>query len=807
MNFVHNHPMAERSAKTVIKGWHTHHVAAGLLFATAAIGGIALVDRPVRADHQAQALFAQDFRYVAPRGFGDRGNSWAQAMAWWHNALYVGTSRETLCSSLFAIWQYVGYILDFKFASTYLPYPPPDPDLLCVDGPDLPIQAEIQRWDPKNPTQWTRVFQSALDLDNPGPGGGVPAPPGKKLPHDVAFRGFAAHTEPDGTEALYAFGVNGTMMWDRTKLPPPRILRSTDGINFKPIPQSPGTFLGNLAFNPDHSSYRSPVSFNGKLFVLSGPIFGQGALIGSADPAKGNDAWFLGSDPSILFYDMAVFNGWLYLGTLDLINGYSVMKTRAEGAPPYQLTTVIPPGAYLPDFPSKSVVSMEVFNGRLYVGTATFPELIAINPDDTWDLLMGAPRNVPAPGGGTKTKYPRSGLNAGFGQTLNDHVWQMDDRNGYLYLGTYNAATASRNSALGSLLADSMGTQVFGTTNGWYFTPVTLDGFANLGDPHGGKFDYGLRTMAQTPYGIFFGTTNDYYGLAILQGPAKRKSESDRGDDPEIRLHSHRPDDGGAFGNNGTNRAKHDLADFVRDDEPERAGGHGRQKVEHSGFSKFLRDPSDRFDIEPAGTSGAPLLSWRSSRADKKLPDRTFQVYRAPVNDILVRDNVNFEGWNGVNGNKIRDTYVGAYVKIAETPHHSYVDFSAQTGQRYMYYIVEDTAGVLSVPSNLAAFPLITPPVSFAQLLEELDAVYHRGRFSVVTGFQTLRANIVAAQTLAASCEIDSAVHLLRSQAVAAVILQPEATDIQVLIDKLVRRLLLHMQYPQFVVSSDFCAL
>ena len=68
--------------------------------------------------------------------------------------------------------------------------------------------------------------------------------------------------------------------------------------------------------------------------------------------------WFLATDPGILFYETAVFNGWLYLGTLDAIKGYSVMKTRAEGAPPYQLTTVIPPGAYLPDFPSKSVVSM-----------------------------------------------------------------------------------------------------------------------------------------------------------------------------------------------------------------------------------------------------------------------------------------------------------------------------------------------------------------------------------------------------------------------------------------------------------------
>jgi len=295
-----------------------------------------------------------------------------------------------------------------------------------------------------------------------------------------------------------------------------------------------------------------------------------------------------------------------------------------------------------------------------------------------------------------------------------------------------------------------MGAQVFGTMNGWYFTPVTLDGFANLGDPHGGKFDYGLRTAARTPYGIFFGTANDYYGLTILQGPATKTS---------------------------------------------------------------LPDPPDRFDIELAGTTGAPLLSWKSSiswkssTAHKKRPHKVYQVYRAPVNDILVRDNVNFEGWNGVNGNKIRDTFVGAYTKIAETPNHSYVDFGVQTGQRYMYYIVENTAGIPSAPSNLAAFPLITPPVTFAQLLEELDDVYQRDRFANPTSFQTLRAGIVAAQSLAAACKIQSAAHHLTSHVDAGVILEPEATDIEILIDKLVRRLELYEHYPQHVVSSEFCAL
>src|SRR5262249_126992 len=148
----------------------------------------------------------------------------------------------------------------------------------------------------------------------------------------------------------------------------------------------------------------------------------------------------------------------------------------------------------------------------------------------TWNLIMGPPRQVPLVGGGTEWKYPRSGLNAVFGQTLNDHVWQMDDRKGHLYAGTYNAATPARNAAQGPLLANTMGAQVFSTANGWYYIPLTLDGFANLGDPLGGKFDYGIRTMSQTPYGLFFGTANDYYGLAILQSAPKKPSLPDPSD-------------------------------------------------------------------------------------------------------------------------------------------------------------------------------------------------------------------------------------------------------------------------------------
>jgi len=715
------------------------HKRAVLLGAALIISWAALVGPAVHAQiSSARPLTAENFVRFAPRGFGDRANSWAHSMVWWHNYLYVGTGRQYVCTNLFALWEVAAGIIGRDFADTFLPYPPRDPDSFCTpNGADLSLQAEIWRWAP-NTDNWERVFQSPLELDNPGPG--APAPPlvGKKLPYEMSIRGLVPHTERDGTEALYAFGVNTTVMWDRSKLPPPRILRTTDGVNFVPLPQTPGTFLGDLPFNPDHSSFRSPISYRGKLFVLSGPIFGQGSLIGSADPQNGDNAWFLASPPEVQFYETAVFNGWLYLGTFNPFNGgYSVVKTRAEGTPPYQFITVVPNGAFLPVRPSKSVVSMHEYLGRLYVGTASQTEIIRVNADDTWELVMGPPRAVPLPGGGSEWKYPLSGLDAGFGHSLNDHAWQMDDPYRYLYIGTYNAATASKDDPVhGPLLAHNMGAHLYRTPDGWYYSAITTNGFASPSDPHGGKFDYGIRSMATTPHGAFFGTVNDAYGFMIFRAATR-----------------------------GSNAP----------------------------------DPPERLEIERA-RNGSALLSWQS------MPNTLYQVWRAKVNGIFVRDDINFEGWNGISGNKVPDTYVGPYELIGMTQNMFYIDATVQPGQRYMYYVVQSQQGRISDQSNLVAFPLLIPPVTFSQMLHEVDRWEQRGRFTdPVTRVEKLRQQILDAKTLASSCQISEAIKALNPQKASNYLLSPEAVDLEILLSKLIRRLTLFGQLPGDVSSGEFC--
>lgn len=687
-------------------------------------------------------LTANNFLRVAPHGFGDRHNSWPQAMIWWKNNLYVGTSRDSSCTALYGIHLTAIAYLGQALADQFLPYPPLDPELDCAADPaDLPLQAEIWHWSPST-NVFQRVYQSPNVLPNPGHGPPDPPRTGKFLPYEISIRGFTAHTESDGTEALYAFGINSTILWDRNQLPPPRILRTTDGINWIPLPQTPGTFLGDLPVGAneqpgvvgDHSSFRSPVSYNGKLFVLSGPVFGQGSLIASANPSLGDNAWFLAANPALQFFELEVFNGWLYLGAFDPENGYQVFKTKAEGSPPYALISVVPPGAGLTINPSKSVVSMFVHYNRLYVGTATVPEIVRINPDDTWDLVMGSPRIDPVTG---QWKYPTSNLDAGFGMSLVDHVWYQSDPNNYLYAGTYTATTGYYLDPVnGPLLEPTMGGHLYVTPDDWYYTAVTTNGFSSPSDPFGGKFDFGIRTMASTPYGLFLGTANDHYGIQIFRA------------------------------NKGI----------------------------------YPVQPPGRVDIEP-GRNGEAILSWKAG-----INATSYQIWRAEILPIFVRDETNIYNWNLGTGNKIRDTYIGPYQMIGTATELVYFDSSVQSGKKYMYYVVGTGPRGESPPSNLGTFPLLLPSITFAELLNQVTTLAQRNRFTAPDPLgTTARQTILNAKAAASACQINTAVSTLTPLTTSRAILVPDQADYQILVAKLIRRLQMYLKFPSEVVSTEFC--
>lgn len=440
------------------------------------------------APAQAQrSLYPWEFSEVAPQGFGDRHNSWAWSMQWWNGKLYVGTHRAEQCVT--------SATLAHHLHAPWL-YPPLDKDIECTECPqDLPLQAEIWRFDPER-EHWEWVYQSPDDVE-------IPGHPGKYTACDLGFRDMIVFTEPDGTDALYVCGVSSLPF--NPGVPPPRILRSTDGVNFEPIPQDPGTVLGDLG--ECQASFRDMEIYKGRLYVTNGKLRGTGALLEAENPAGGNDNFRWVTPDDMVVYELAPFNGFLYVCVADNLKGFSIVKTDATGTPPYTFKTVVEKGGSSLLLKSASVVHMHVFEGRLYAGTDKPAELIRINPDDTWDLIVGKPRWTRY-----GWKYPLSGMDAGFDFNLNGHIYRLKDHDGWLYLGTMDQSTAWRVwPEIEEKLRASMGFDLFTTPDGWYFTPITRTGFDH-------EFDYALRTFASTPYGLFLGTTNEYFGLRIWQG-------------------------------------------------------------------------------------------------------------------------------------------------------------------------------------------------------------------------------------------------------------------------------------------------
>jgi hypothetical protein len=226
-------------------------------------------------------------------------------------------------------------------------------------------------------------------------------------------------------------------------------------------------------------------------------------------------------------FELEVFDDHLYAGTFNHWQGFQVWKTKANGEPPHRWTKVIGEGALRGPL-NEAVVSMCVFNGALYVGSGiqnggydrTFrtgpgaAELIRIHPDGTWDLIIGTPR-ITSRG----LKVPLGGMGPGFDNFFNGYIWRMVVHDGWLYVGTFNWSVflpyAQRHNmppcfqrelarqGVENIVGHEGGFDLWRSRDGVEWTPVTRTGFGN---PH----NYGIRTMASTPYGLVVGTANPF---------------------------------------------------------------------------------------------------------------------------------------------------------------------------------------------------------------------------------------------------------------------------------------------------------
>jgi hypothetical protein len=96
--------------------------------------------------------------------------------------------------------------------------------------------------------------------------------------------------------------------------------------------------------------------------------------------------------------------------------------------------------------------------------------------------------------------------------------------------------------------------------------------------------------------------------------------------------------------------------------------------------------------------------------------------------------------------------------------------------------------------------------MTFARLLQHVDRLQQRRRGGPRGSRRAnLREEIAIAQELAATCQISRAIWKLNSLDRVRVVPKREATDLEILISKLVRRLTLFRQFRQDVVSDEFC--
>lgn len=696
-------------------------VAAALAVFLAALAPSAMADGV-----PSPSLGPQNFAPAMPEGFADRQNSWAWSMQWWNNKLYVGTNRAYRCVS---DWE-----LHVSLPQTY-PYPPFDPDMACTANPaNLPLRAEIWSWTPQT-NAWQRVYQAPDNIPNPDY-------PGKYVPPDVGYRTMAVYTGTNGQSMLFVGGVNTGPMWNGT-VPPPRILYTTDGSNFQSVPQDPGTFMDSLT----QASFRGMTTYNGQLFAINGNAEGEGPLIASSNPTAGNNAWQQVSPGNMQFYDLAVFNGWLYAGLYNLTSGYSVVRTQATGPAPYQWQTVVPPGAYLTTDVPPSVVSMHVFNNQLYVGTGFPSELIRINADDTWQLLVGQPRQTP----NGSTMYPLSGLGAGWNNGFNDHVWRMQDSNGTMYVGTYDSSTTWKNIPIvANRIKQLMGFDLYSTTNGWYYDPITTTGFGN-------RFDFGVRNWANTPFGLFLGTADDYYGLNILRGlPTNLEN-------PLIWPVSP----------TGLNLEMDNQQPVL-----------SWNPVQGAVSYIVLRAPIKNILLPATPPPG------HNPYGDQATPTPTTTAVASPA----TASNLSGQRF-GATGPPTNVTFPGVYEQIGTTPDTLFVDAPITNSKtEYLYEVVAvNVEGQQSNVSNLVLGPSLSPPQTVASATAYADWLNQRGRFVSAQAYTTTQQALQQVGTLINSGNLASADDQLKSldnqDLAGSLVLAPDSTDFDVILTQLERRL------------------
>ena len=463
-------------------------------------------------------LSMRNFTCIAQGGFGDGHNSYAHSMTWFDNMLYVGTTRQNLC------------MLRLQSAFQTVPFhkwPVECPDTLDqLDRTDR--CAQIWCYNP-GVERWEMIYRSPL----------VQSSVSGMVAREMGYRSMAVFQgESDPKPALYVAA------WAPRRAPGGNILKSYDGRTFEPVTR-PGileqsiqatrsltTFRDRMFFSP--TAHRAADLQGGQQNIAGLPLIFESRDPGARRWTEVNDPGF--GDPGNLgIFSLVADEERLYAGTFNLA-GLQVWASECRGTPPYKWYKLLDRGAGRGP-PNQMVMSMLSFNGAVYIGTGlqgggndrvnkigpAAADLIRINPDGTWDLIVGDSRDVDG-----KRCEPLSGLRSGFGNFFNGYIWSLEAHDGWLYCGTYDWSIMLRWSTLSeappkvarffnlldpeTVIANASGAELWRSRDGENWMPVNRRGFGN-------PYNVGIRNVVSTPCGLFVGTGN-FFGprVAVRSG-------------------------------------------------------------------------------------------------------------------------------------------------------------------------------------------------------------------------------------------------------------------------------------------------
>ncbi|MCC6696855.1 MAG: hypothetical protein IT365_14590 [Candidatus Hydrogenedentes bacterium] len=377
--------------------------------------------------------------------------------------------------------------------------------LLGADAGERP--PEIRRYRPDlGPRTWERV----LDYRDFEVGPNFTA---------SSFRNMAQYRSPsDGVNRLYAatFGAE------------PAVWRTATG--------DPGSWEKFWSVTDGRGSIRKMTEHNGLLYIaIANDITAGGDILtspGQIFATDGDTVWPVmedgfGNPDNGAIMSMISYNGWLWAGTGNSETGFEIWKLEGPGGQgPVQ---VVANGAT--DRWNQAATTAYVYQGNLYWGSMIFLGLylkgcvlLRINPDDTWDTIVG-PKGL-------------SGFDAGFNNRNNAYLWSLQEHEGWLYAGTADFTSILQgvvdnlDDAVALLIRSQLGkaaeldvkrapgvvgvvTQGGGdlwkSQDGVHWTPVFTNG---LGD----TYNWGVRTMQSVDGKLYVGIANPWDGFEIWCG-------------------------------------------------------------------------------------------------------------------------------------------------------------------------------------------------------------------------------------------------------------------------------------------------